>query len=586
VRNIIYLLLLLLHFHSTSQTLPSSRSVDWKLAGLRDTTTAGFIEIEMLNEGVVGNGLVPNDSIVNEVLSAVTDSGAILLFPSGDFLFNETIDLPNNIVIKGDGAESTTFTFDLGGSGHSFRVQGENINAASTSLLDFAAKDDEYIFVDDPTLFSEGDWIRILQNDSNLVTSSWANKTVGQVVQISSIVNQKLFLESPLRMDYDTVRTPYIVKMNPAKNVGIECLKIHRLDNTAPSQSSNIHFSYAVNCWVNGIESENCTFSHVEARRSSNIHISKSYFHHGFEYGGGGRAYGVMLHITSNECMVENNIFEHLRHSMIVQAGANGNVFAYNYSHDPYWSSTPNNSAGDAVLHGNYTYANLFEQNICQNIVIDNSHGPNGPYNTMLRNRSEKYGIFFSATNSPDQNFLGNEITNTGLPYSLINYTILGSGHFIHGNNNKGTIHPSGTEVLSDSSYAYDQMPDFLTTTDWAGIGTPNPFESGTIPAHERYEAGTLFINSCGDNTMNVDATQKTEVELSIYPNPFLSQITVDSSLPIDYLTVTDLSGKVVYSKDERDFTTVVSTDQWKSGMYFMKIELADHLTVLKKVVK
>ncbi len=40
-------------------------------------------------------------------------------------------------------------------------------------------------------------------------------------------------------------------------------------------------------------------------------------------------AYGTMLHFTTGECLIENNIFEHLRHSTIVQAGANGNVFGY-----------------------------------------------------------------------------------------------------------------------------------------------------------------------------------------------------------------------------------------------------------------
>jgi hypothetical protein len=230
---------------------------------------------------------------------------------------------------------------------------------------------------------------------------------------------------------------------------------------------------------------------------------------------------------------------------MIVQAGANGNVFAYNYSHYPYWESTPSNSAGDAVLHGNYTYANLFEQNICQNIVIDNSHGPNGPYNTMLRNRSERYGIFFSASNSPDQNFLGNEITHTGIPYSLINYTILGSGHFIHGNNNKVTIHPSGTEILADSSYAYEQKPNFLTSSHWSGIGTPNPMESGSIPAFDRYQAGALFINSCGDNTADLDSPTETE-EVSIFPNPIRNSFVISSKESIESIEVIDLTGKMI----------------------------------------
>jgi len=584
VRTAIYLLFLLLSFPGNSQVLPSSRSVNWTLAGLRDTTTSNFVHFDMDALGAISDGVTPNDELIDSVLNSIGNSGAILTFPSGDFLFNETIELPSNIVIKGDGAESTTFIFDLNGSGHSFKVVGQNQSAATASIVQNAPKDVDYLFVDDPSLFVTGDWVRVLQNDSSLVTSSWAYKTVGQIVQIDAIINNKIFLKSPLRMDYDTIRTPYIVKMIPAKNVGIECLKIKRLDNTAPSQTSNVYYSYAVNCWVNGIESENCTFSHVEASRSSNIHISKSYFHHGFEYGGGGRAYGVMLHITTNECMVENNIFEHLRHSMILQAGANGNVFAYNYSHDPYWDSSPNNSAGDAVLHGNYTYANLFEQNICQNIVIDNSHGPNGPYNTLFRNRAEKYGIFFSFNNSPSQNFLGNEITNTGMPYSFVNYTILGSDHFIHGNNNKGTIHPLGTETLPDTSYAYAARPTFMTPSEWSGIGTPNPYKSGTIPAFERYNAGTLFINSCGDNT--ADITNVEEAEISIYPNPVSTQLNIASSEYIRELKIIDMAGKEVYSDTDQGFATQLNTENWENGVYFIELQLNDHLIVLKKLVK
>lgn len=580
------LLVLFISFSGFGQTLPASRSVDWTIAGLRDTTTIGFTEIDMQSEGVIGDGITPNDSIVNLVLSSLADSGALLIFPDGNFLFNNTINLPNNCVIKGDGAESTTFTFDLDGSGNSINVIGQAINADTTSLLESAFKDSNFILVSNPTIYSLGDWIRLIQYDTDLVTSSWAKKSVGQIVKIKSITNNKIVLESPLRMTYDSARSPYILRINPAKNVGIECLKIYRVDDTAPEQSCNIYFAYAVNSWVNGIESENCTFSHVKANFSSNLEISKSYFHYGFGYGGDGRAYGVMLQMTTNECLVENNFFEHLRHSMIVQAGANGNVFAYNYSLDPFWESTPSNSAGDVVLHGNYVYANLFEQNVCQNIVIDNSHGPNGPFNTFFRNRSERYGIFFSSNNSPDQNFLGNDIPNTGLPYSIVNYTILGSGHFIHGNNNKGSIHPSGTEMLSDESYAYSQTPNFIAPSQWAGIGTPNAMGVNSIPAYDRFLAGAIFSNVCGDNSAGVDQVYTSKESIFIYPNPVKSEMNVESSSFMERIKVFDLRGQLLITLDNCGFSTQITTENWKNGVYFMEIEFSNHPTISKKVVK
>jgi hypothetical protein len=586
MRKIFSLLFLLVCVSGFSQTLPLSRSVDWTLAGLRDTTTNGFIEIDMQAQGVVGNGTTSNDSIVGNVLLSITTSGAILNFPSGNFLFNNTINLPNNIIIKGEGAEVTSFTMDLGGTGHSFRIQGQAINSDTTSIINFSAKNSDFVIVSDPNSFSTGDWIQIAQYDSDLVTSSWAENTVGQIVKVKTISNNKIVLESPLRMDYDTTRSPYILKVIPAENVGIECLKIHRIDNTAPQQSSNVFFSYAVNCWVSGIESENCTFSHIQANRSSNLHVSKSYFHHGFEYGGGGRAYGVMLQATSNECLVENNIFEHLRHSMIVQSGANGNVFSYNYSFDPYWESTPNNSSGDLVLHGNYVYANLFEQNICQNIIIDNSHGPNGPYNTMFRNRAEGFGIFFSSNNSPYQNFLGNEIPNTSFPYNIVNYTIQGTNHFIHGNNNKGTIHPAGTSALMDSSYAYSQKVDFIPIAQWAGIGTPNIMGSASIPALDRYNSGTIFSNACNGISVSVDQPFKTKEKVMIFPNPVESEMTIESSHVIQNLTVINLTGEVLHYHESVGFSNRISTVDWRNGLYFILINFVNDKSITEVIVK
>lgn len=197
---------------------------------------------------------------------------------------------------------------DLGGSGSSILISGQQ-GADTTFLQVPRGKGSSVISVWAASSFQVGDWIRLRQYDTDLVTSSWAEETVGQIVEIDSIVGNQIWLHSPLRMDYDTARQPYIQKLNPVKNVGIECLKIKRLDNTAPSQTSNVHFRYAVNCWVTGIESDQCTFAHVLGDRSSNLYVAGCSLHHAFGYGGGCRAYGVVFQMTTGECLAENNIF-------------------------------------------------------------------------------------------------------------------------------------------------------------------------------------------------------------------------------------------------------------------------------------
>jgi hypothetical protein len=573
--QVVFILLCLfgLLFNGFTQTLPATRRVNWTLAGLRDTTTSGFTIIDMQTQGAIGDGITPNDSVVSAVLASVTGPGAILVFQSGDFLFNHTIVLPANTIIRGQGAANTTFTMSLGGTGYGISAQGSVNNADTTSLVQTAIKDSNFILVSDTTDFAIGDWVQIIELDTDLVTSSWAWNTVGQIGLIENIINNKLELASPLRMDFDMTRSPYIRKINPVKNVGIECLKILRTDNTAPEQASNVLFRYAVNCWVNGIESENCTYGHIEAEYSSNLSISKSYIHHAFEYGDLGRGYGVILHFTTNECRVEDNVFEHLRHSMIVQAGANGNVFAYNYSFDPYWTTVPNNSSGDMVLHGNYVYANLFEQNICRNIVIDDSHGPNGPYNTFFRNRSEGYGIFFSAADSPNQNFVGNDIPNTSFPYSLVNYLILGSGHFLYGNNNKGTIDPAGTQFLPDSSYAYTSRPDFVPLAQWAAIGTPNVMGAANIPALDRYNSGDIFNSSCGNTVVAMHENANEGEDVLVYPNPSNGKFAINSNSAVNSVEVYNCLGKIVYtSKLLQQTINEIDLSNAPKGIYFLKI--------------
>jgi hypothetical protein len=293
-----------------------------------------------------------------------------------------------------------------------------------------------------------------------------------------------------------------------------------------------------------------------------------------------------MLRLTSNECLVENNIFEHLRHAMIVQSGANGNVFSYNYSINPFWTSIPNNAAGDMVLHGNYPYANLFEQNVCRNIVVDNSHGANGPLNTFFRNRAEGFGIFFSANNSPNQNFIGNDIPNTTYPYSWVNYFIKGAGHFLYGNNNKGTINPLGTEALLDESYFYDSAPSFVPLTDWAAIGTPKIMGAHDIPAFNRYNSGILFYNSCLNMITGLDDIFSTEMTILLSPNPFCSSFILNSSQKIKEIRVSNSLGQEKYYDNKSKKVYNIDTNNWRNGVYFINILFFNGSRVLKRVVK
>lgn len=560
---------------SWAQVLPSNRSVDWSLAGFRGVIPDYPNVVNISNYGGSGDGMGSNDTAFMNAVNSLSGADGVIYFPSGTFIFNSPITLRSGLILRGASSDSTTLKFDIaiGNSSDAINITGtaSNTTAMITSNAD---KDSSFINVDDASEFTAGDYLKLSFNDSSILFSTWAYGTVGQIVKIESIASNKIFFTNPLRLSYDIVKNPEITKLNMITGVGIECLKIHRADQTI-GQTSNINFNYAAQCWISGIESFKCNFSHIEINRTTNISITGSYFHDAFAYGGGGQGYGISCQTTSGECLIENNIFKHLRHSMLLQSGANGNVFGYNYSIDPFWTepSLPANSAGDMVLHGNYPYANLFEGNIGQNIVIDDSHGKNGPYNTFLRNRGELYGIFMNNNPASDnQNFIGNEVTNTGI--SLGFYFISGTGHFQHGNNVKGTIYSTGTNVLTDTSYYYSSVPYFLQSIpNWPSVGIPNMINSGTLPAKERFS--DAYYTTCSSSVpTGLDKDSASSVLLSIFPNPSHEILYVNTNVNLNepiYLSVYNCIGSVTGEYFITSSSQPIDLSSYTKGIYIIK---------------
>ena len=257
---------------------------------------------------------------------------------------------------------------------------------------------------------------------------------------------------------------------------------------------------------------------------------------------------------------------------MLLQAGANGNVFSYNYAFDPYWSNFPTNSGGDIVLHGNGPFLNLFEQNIVQNIIIDNSHGPNGRYNTFFRNRAELYGLYFSASNSPSQNIIANEITKTTAPYSLINFRIQGTDHFLYANNNKGTISPTSPGTLPETSFYYTQAPSFLPNSSFAKIGYPNNLGAASIPAEQRATQSQRSPTCTTNIISRFKAVQKPKT--TCYPSSNYGKFTVTAPSNIQSVQVFDALGTCCYNKQFTQTIVEVSMAEMPAGVYWVRTQI------------
>ncbi len=598
--TILFLIIIFITSPLHSQIIPDSMRVDWTHAGYEGIIPDPLTILSVTDYGAIANDGIDDDASITTAMNALNGLSGVLYFPAGVYDFGTTINLLDSVVLRGAGSDSTTLDFNFANNGGDAIRIWKGQDSSFVDVLSGYQKGSVKLVVASASSFSIGNYAELKETNGawNIVPAFWAVDCVGQIVQITNIIGDSLFLDEALRIDYNDTLQPQIRVFTPITHAGIECLKILRADSVAPIVSYNISFLCAANCWVNGVESDHAIGAHVNADLSTHITISGCYFHHAYEYDGvSTHGYGVTLIQHTGDCLIENNFFRHLRHAMMVKQGANGNVFAYNYSIEPTRTEVPTDLGGDISVHGHYPFANLFEGNIVQTLYIDQTWGPGGPYNTFFRNREDLYGIIITQGNviTDKNNFVGNEITNS-LPFHGL-YLISGNNHFLWGNNRQGAIDPAGTDSLPDDSYYYSSLPNF-----WTGgiifppIGIPNMISSNSIPAKERFLNGGLFTQ-CGLEipTSNEADVANDRIGFSVFPNPFNSQIHIVVNQDYDskkiQATLFDVEGNEIYSSvidvssSPEDFTLSIPNNILE-GCYLLRLlngEMAEVIKVMKE---
>ncbi|MFT4680460.1 MAG: hypothetical protein ACI9YU_000288 [Flavobacteriales bacterium] len=519
----------------SAQFIEEHRKVDWSLAGTTLEVQPSSQIIDIMTVGGIADQSASNSSAIQTAILQLNGGQGSIYFPNGTYLFDQTISLPDNTWLIGE-SNNSKLVFNLGGTGHCIEMAGGQ-SLDTVWVASPVTKGEMELEVANPSLVSAGEMLRIGMTDDDLVTSDWALGFVGQCVMIESITGNTVHLQDPLNLNLELARQPFAVRIIPRVNAGIECLSIERLDD-AVDHYINIDIERAFNCKVKSVISDKTVFAHVGISSSCHIEVIDSYFKNAFSYGGGGEGYGAAIQYASSYNLVESNVFEHLRHAMLLQAGANANVFAYNYSLDAFWEGggLPSNAAGDIVLHGNYPYLNLFEGNVAQNIIVDASHGINGPFNTFFRNRAELYGVVMDNNVATDSlNWIANEVSSTGFPFG--NFALYGTGHLVHGNNVFGVVTPLGTESISDTSLYLD-FPLTEFQESWPLIGFPAMLDVNELPAQERYTLGEF--TSCADAVIT-----KVEDQVLIWQDQ-VGKLRIDDSLTGASFKVYSVHGKLV----------------------------------------
>ncbi len=547
-----------------------------------------------------------------------------LVLPKGKILITKSIIIPSFVVLKGQGAGETTIICSVGENSNCIEIKPNNtMPIAKVPLALPAYKGDDTIYVANDILDTFGlknsntmFCALVKNNDSAYITSTWAKGSVkehfwykkqslknnlfsiplsiadGNNQYAQDWQNMKTFpyqigqfdeyikYQKPLVLNYDTgVAGDFIEIYNNVIHAGVMCLSIERADTTV-SQTSNIVLTNAAYCLIRGVESKGCNFAHISINNSFLNTIKRNLIHHGNGYGDGGKAYGVLLQNGASSNTVCDNVCYHLRHSFLLQSGANNNIIQANYSFDPFWeqSSFPSDAAGDIVLHGNYPFANLFELNVAQQIVIDDSHGKNGPFNIFHRNWLQNYGITMPTANGSDsQVFTGNEITNTGFLKGF--YLLQDQGHFQYGNLVKGNIMPAGTNLvldkmlIMDNYYGYyrrvaSYQPPLLLDNDQLPFGEPFNQVKKTTWAYSRKDTLPPCFEYEFDNSFySALKTLAEQTQPFAFPNPSSGNLQIKA---VGFLEVYDLTGRLITQKQVTETDNLLHLNQ--KGMYILKL--------------
>lgn len=514
---LVTIILLALSFQnakSIQNIVPENRRIDWQpgiTRGIPDYPVSENVK----DFGAVGDGIVDDTQSFESAINAAA-AGSAVYIPAGTYLISSTLEIGKGIVLKGEGHQNSKLKFSMSSGGACIKI----VKWGGSDWADITSgfsKGSNSITVSNVSHFNVGDFVEIRQDNDPAVftprssgSESWGDACVGQILEIIEKSGNTLIFSKVLYYNYNSSMNPRIRRIKLVKGAGVENLYIERV--SANNYGSNIELLNAAYCWIKKVWSEKTITAHVFCSRTYCCEIRDSYFFDSQDHGSGGKGYGVRMEERSTDNLIENNIFKRLRHSIVVQLGATGNVFGYNYSKDPFFEEGNNWLMPDVANHGHYPYLNLFEGNIVQQISIDNVHGTNGP-TTIFRNRiekdvshylsgTEKFSFIEIEDNNPYQNIIGNELgiesTQAYEPIKLD--PSIANSIIVHGNYNFNNNALLWEANIADhnlpASLYLNQKPSWFGSLPWPVLGGDISPNMNKIPAQQRYQNNRFIPGS------------------------------------------------------------------------------------------
>jgi hypothetical protein len=470
---------------ASQEIIPADRRIDWSFAGIPGGIPERTIICEVINNAQYGNGTTDATAVIQTALDDCPD-GQVVYLPPGVYMISDTIHLDDFDTLRGAGPGITTIKHTGGYLRSMVDMRGliywQIAGLHKIHNIVEANKDSPVIILANTSGISPGDILLLNQlNDGVIVDPmgvegkcTWCgyengDRALGQLVEVTSVVGNQVYLNLPLHWTYDIGLNPWAYQVDADAMIRQAGLENLTLTQDTPSVEFMIEMDGAQYSWVRNVEIENVQRRGMWVIDSLQNEITECNVNTGIDGYGRDRGYGILLDVHSSNNLVDNNILDTIDGGGVMTAGgASGNVISYNYFHeimfdDPWWLI-----ASPSINHAPHPKMNLWEGNIAYKAEADIIHGSSS-HNTIFRSQSTGWDNETITTR------------NNAIEIAAKNYfmNVVGSVLGTPGKSNRYEVLPG---------QPYDDWTDYVIWTLGVGSGVDDPNVVTTLLRHGNYD--------------------------------------------------------------------------------------------------
>jgi len=497
---------------SRGDVIQSSNRIDWipgVTLGVRQqyAERTNIIDVSSPPYSADKTGATLSTTNIQGAIDAAP-ANSVIFFPAGNYLTKTLYVQRSDITLRGELTLSNTPAASLiGFTNETPSILnigfGENHGAYFT-ITNGATKGSTNLTIDASTSgvqggIAAGDLVYISEDNGwdpemNVISTGNYNHMLGQHAVVSTVSGGAITIRSPLVHTFTRNPKIKILGFRGRSGVGLENLKLtgtNELDNTVSSAQNLLNVTMVYDSWIRNCEFLFAKNYNVTMVSVANVEISHSKLHRS---NGTGSNHAGLLFGASSCYIFDNILVDGLQPAIECNSGS-GSAFFGNF--------ISNNVLG-INFHGAHPYMNLWEANVCKDVIIDGYFGSvsrqtffrnhfDATYTTMTFRRwttfiqlvgnvlgvaNNTYPYYINEVDSTDAGIFSWGKPNIGNP----NY--VGTNPPVPWNYPGGTLHIYNGPEWPNGAFVFTNAPAYATNRiDMSmGLGTltnlPNPYGS------------------------------------------------------------------------------------------------------------